>query len=239
MTTVTAWAVRGRSCCRWLVSRSAGAHRPLRLGEGANSAPARCRDITPASSAPPSSVCCTFPLGQNALLPRRLPSFLGQPPFLAIISTASFFPSHIYFCSLFVLFSFPRHHPPSPPPPPPLLFTRASSRFPPTPPTFAAMSFMGGAECSTAGNPLSQFTKHVQDDRSLQRDRLVNGGPSGALNGFRSAGRGVAQDEVSRFSGLLVSYIKARLTCIFSFSLPPPPLRWSMASSSRAPTWPR
>ncbi|EPE06174.1 peroxisomal targeting signal receptor [Ophiostoma piceae UAMH 11346] len=59
------------------------------------------------------------------------------------------------------------------------------------------MSFMGGAECSTAGNPLSQFTKHVQDDRSLQRDRLVNGGPSGALNSFRSAGRGaVSQDDM-------------------------------------------
>lgn len=58
------------------------------------------------------------------------------------------------------------------------------------------MSFMGGAECSTAGNPLSQFTKHVQDDRSLQRDRLVNAGPNGALNGFRSANRGAAQDDV-------------------------------------------
>lgn len=55
---------------------------------------------------------------------------------------------------------------------------------------------MGGAECSTAGNPLSQFTKHVQDDRSLQRDRLNNSGPSGALNNFRSAGRGgISQDN--------------------------------------------
>lgn len=58
------------------------------------------------------------------------------------------------------------------------------------------MSFLGGAECSTAGNPLSQFTKHVQDDRSLQRDRLVNNGPGGSLSGFRSAGPGVAQDEM-------------------------------------------
>ncbi|OAA60967.1 peroxisomal targeting signal receptor [Niveomyces insectorum RCEF 264] len=57
------------------------------------------------------------------------------------------------------------------------------------------MSFLGGAECSTAGNPLSQFTKHVQDDRSLQRDRLVNNGSNGALTGFRSAGRGAPQDE--------------------------------------------
>ena len=48
------------------------------------------------------------------------------------------------------------------------------------------MSFMGGAECSTAGNPLSQFTKHVQDDKSLQRDRLVNRGPNAGFNGFRN-----------------------------------------------------
>ncbi|KAL2070895.1 hypothetical protein VTL71DRAFT_13921 [Oculimacula yallundae] len=49
------------------------------------------------------------------------------------------------------------------------------------------MSFMGGAECSTAGNPLSQFTKHVQDDKSLQRDRLV-GRPGGSMQGMRSTG---------------------------------------------------
>lgn len=47
------------------------------------------------------------------------------------------------------------------------------------------MSFLGGAECSTAGNPLSQFTKHVQDDKSLQRDRLV-GRPGGSMQGMRS-----------------------------------------------------
>ncbi|KAK4986956.1 Peroxisomal membrane signal receptor PTS1 [Elasticomyces elasticus] len=48
------------------------------------------------------------------------------------------------------------------------------------------MSFLGGPECSTAGNPLSQFTKHTQDDRSLQRDRLVGRGPSGMQEGMRS-----------------------------------------------------
>jgi peroxin-5 len=48
------------------------------------------------------------------------------------------------------------------------------------------MAFLGGAECSTAGNPLSQFTKHVQDDRTLQRDRLVNQGPNSAGQSFRS-----------------------------------------------------
>ena len=59
------------------------------------------------------------------------------------------------------------------------------------------MSFLGGAECSTAGNPLSQFTKHVQDDKSLQRDRLVGNGSSGAQESFRSPRNGPGQDEVS------------------------------------------
>ncbi|KAK7923966.1 Peroxisomal targeting signal receptor [Apiospora marii] len=59
------------------------------------------------------------------------------------------------------------------------------------------MSFLGGgAECSTAGNPLSQFAKHTQDDKSLQRDRLVNGGPQGSMGGFRSAPNHAPQDEV-------------------------------------------
>ena len=57
------------------------------------------------------------------------------------------------------------------------------------------MSFLGGAECSTAGNPLSQFTKHVQDDKSLQHDRLVGRGPNAAA-GFRSAAHNAPQDEV-------------------------------------------
>ncbi|KAH6660113.1 hypothetical protein BKA67DRAFT_509247 [Truncatella angustata] len=58
------------------------------------------------------------------------------------------------------------------------------------------MSFMGGAECSTAGNPLSQFTKHTQDDKSLQRDRMVNGGPQSSLAGFRSAAAHAPQDAM-------------------------------------------
>ncbi|KAI9662133.1 MAG: Peroxisomal membrane signal receptor PTS1 [Alyxoria varia] len=52
------------------------------------------------------------------------------------------------------------------------------------------MSFMGGgdASCSTGSNPLNQFSKHVQDDNSLQRDRLVGRGPGGGMQeGFRSA----------------------------------------------------
>ncbi len=60
------------------------------------------------------------------------------------------------------------------------------------------MSFAGGAECSTSGNPLSQFSKHVQDDKSLQRDRLAGRGPNGTLGTFRSAARGTPQDEVRR-----------------------------------------
>jgi peroxin-5 len=60
------------------------------------------------------------------------------------------------------------------------------------------MSFLGGAECSTAGNPLSQFTKHVQDDKSLQRDRLVGRAPGGGLQGMRSTGMNMngSQDHV-------------------------------------------
>ncbi|KAH0303346.1 hypothetical protein KCU84_g15376, partial [Aureobasidium melanogenum] len=56
------------------------------------------------------------------------------------------------------------------------------------------MSFLGGAECSTAGNPLSQFTKHVQDDKSLQRDRLVGRGPGG-MESMRSQ-MGAPQDAM-------------------------------------------
>jgi peroxin-5 len=59
------------------------------------------------------------------------------------------------------------------------------------------MSFLGGgAECSTAGNPLSQFTKHVQDDKSLQRDRLVGRGPGGLQEGMRSQQMGGGSDAV-------------------------------------------
>ncbi|PWY89286.1 hypothetical protein BO70DRAFT_369026 [Aspergillus heteromorphus CBS 117.55] len=58
------------------------------------------------------------------------------------------------------------------------------------------MSFLGGAECSTAGNPLTQFTKHVQDDKSLQRDRLVGRGPGGMQEGMRSRGMMGTQDQM-------------------------------------------
>ena len=57
----------------------------------------------------------------------------------------------------------------------------------------------GDASCSGASNPLSQFSKHVQDDKSLQRDCLVGRAPGGMQESFRdgppreAAGRG---DEV-------------------------------------------
>jgi peroxin-5 len=59
------------------------------------------------------------------------------------------------------------------------------------------MSFLGGAECSSGANPLSQFTKHVQDDKSLQRDRLVGRGPGGMHEGMRSQQMGGGSDAVS------------------------------------------
>ncbi|CAO1606442.1 Peroxisomal membrane signal receptor PTS1 [Xanthoria calcicola] len=55
------------------------------------------------------------------------------------------------------------------------------------------MAFLGGAECSTAGNPLTQFTKHVQDDKSLQRDRLVGSGPT-VQDTFRTQRNGLDQE---------------------------------------------
>ncbi|KAL8644652.1 MAG: hypothetical protein Q9210_007145 [Variospora velana] len=56
------------------------------------------------------------------------------------------------------------------------------------------MAFLGGAECSTAGNPLSQFTKHVQDDKSLQRDRFVGAGPSRLQESFRTQRNGASEE---------------------------------------------
>lgn len=47
------------------------------------------------------------------------------------------------------------------------------------------MSFLGGAECSTSANPLNQFVKHTQDEKSAQRDKLV-GRPGKGLQGIRS-----------------------------------------------------
>ena len=58
------------------------------------------------------------------------------------------------------------------------------------------MSFLSGPECSTAGNPLTQFTKHVQADKTLQRDRLA-GPPAGAsLESMRTQRPAGQQDSV-------------------------------------------
>jgi peroxin-5 len=67
------------------------------------------------------------------------------------------------------------------------------------------MAFLGGAECSTAGNPLTQFTKHVQNDNTLQRDRLVGRGPSGLGESIRRSGPLNGSDQVSR-RGLCVGH---------------------------------
>lgn len=58
------------------------------------------------------------------------------------------------------------------------------------------MSFLGGPECSTAGNPLTQFTKHVQNDNTLQRDRLVGRGPGGMEESMRSRVAPNGSDQV-------------------------------------------
>jgi len=34
-------------------------------------------------------------------------------------------------------------------------------------------TLMSGAECSTSSNPLNQMSKHVGQDKSLQRDRFA------------------------------------------------------------------
>lgn len=68
------------------------------------------------------------------------------------------------------------------------------------------MALSGGAECSTAGNPLTQFTKHVQDDKSLQRDRLA-GTPGGLQESMRSrSAMGGGQDQVFSIPLLLFRF---------------------------------
>lgn len=79
------------------------------------------------------------------------------------------------------------------------------------------MSFLGGAECSTGANPLSQFTKHVQDDKSLQRDRLVGRGPGGLQEGMRSQQMGGGSDGVGNWAKgpSWAIWSRQRLTVIF------------------------
>ncbi|XP_044714973.1 tetratricopeptide repeat domain-containing protein [Hirsutella rhossiliensis] len=102
------------------------------------------------------------------------------------------------------------------------------------------MSFMGGAECSSAGNPLSQFQKHVQDDKTLQRDRLAARGPPGAqLGAFRSQAANAPQDEMlDGFLNGAPSHPQE-----FPMHAGPAPLnpaqQASMRASSASPSWAR
>jgi len=78
------------------------------------------------------------------------------------------------------------------------------------------MSFLsGGAECSTGRNPLAQFTKHVSEDKSLQRDRMVGGRPAGGMQGIRSQvgpmGPTTGDQQVSRNGKLKAK----RNICVF------------------------
>ncbi|PFH57250.1 hypothetical protein XA68_15321 [Ophiocordyceps unilateralis] len=102
------------------------------------------------------------------------------------------------------------------------------------------MSFMGGAECSSSGNPLSQFQKHVQDDKTLQRDRLIGRGPGGQLGGFRSQAAGAPQDE------MLEGFVNGAPNLQQDFPIhggPAPQLNVatpsSMRASSASPSWAR
>jgi peroxin-5 len=69
------------------------------------------------------------------------------------------------------------------------------------------MSLLGAAECSTAVNPLSQFSKHINEDTSLQRDRLTEHGTNGLQESFRSQAYRSTQDEVN----LTLQLVKAFL----------------------------
>jgi peroxin-5 len=61
------------------------------------------------------------------------------------------------------------------------------------------MSFLGGAECSTGANPLAQFAKHTQDDKSLQRDRMAMGRGGGLQESMRSQAMHPGQDNVRSY----------------------------------------
>ncbi|KAI9781695.1 MAG: Peroxisomal membrane signal receptor PTS1 [Peltula sp. TS41687] len=58
------------------------------------------------------------------------------------------------------------------------------------------MSLLGGAECSTAGNPLSQFTKHVHDQQHVPQDRMVERRGKDPLQRMRSDDAVGRQDVV-------------------------------------------
>ncbi|KAF2859118.1 TPR-like protein [Piedraia hortae CBS 480.64] len=65
------------------------------------------------------------------------------------------------------------------------------------------MSFLGGAECSTAANPLAQFHKQTSTDSSLQRDRLRQNNSPLAGAGFRSNSQLPSNEANAGFSEFL------------------------------------
>ncbi|EWG37853.1 hypothetical protein FVEG_01301 [Fusarium verticillioides 7600] len=99
------------------------------------------------------------------------------------------------------------------------------------------MSFMGGAECSTSANPLSQLHKHTQNDRTLQQDRLVGRGPGGQLNGFRSQSANAPQDE------MMNGFLNQGPNLQQEFPMQPgqmgplSPAQSHMRANSASPTW--
>ncbi|KAI8632251.1 TPR-like protein [Xylariaceae sp. FL1651] len=101
------------------------------------------------------------------------------------------------------------------------------------------MSFLsGGPECSTAGNPLSQFAKHTQDDNSLQRDRIRNGGPQGGMGGFRSTAQHGPQDEM--INGFLQQNGRLPdmpLEGLSQIRLDPPSHGVHLRANSTSPSW--
>ncbi|KAI1321447.1 Peroxisomal membrane signal receptor PTS1 [Mortierella claussenii] len=56
------------------------------------------------------------------------------------------------------------------------------------------MAFQGGAECSSGSNAMKQFTKHFNQDTSLQRERFGNA-PSAAGPSMRTARPAMAGDD--------------------------------------------
>ncbi|KAI9884419.1 MAG: hypothetical protein M1823_003801 [Watsoniomyces obsoletus] len=58
------------------------------------------------------------------------------------------------------------------------------------------MSLLGGAECSTASNPLSQFSKHVHDDRSQYLERLTGSRADGGSQSIRDKAPVGGQDAM-------------------------------------------
>ncbi|KAI0874129.1 tetratricopeptide [Hypoxylon argillaceum] len=102
------------------------------------------------------------------------------------------------------------------------------------------MSFLGGgAECSTAGNPLSQFAKHTQEDNSLQRDRVRNGGPQGGMGGFRSPAQHGPQGE-QMMNGFLQQTGRlpdVALEGMGQIRLDPPSHGVHLRANSTSPSW--